>query len=79
MRRLALLLAVIVATLAAVGGLTWGNSALAAPARPDLVVDVTVSAAEVPEVGGIVQLAVVVRNVGSGAADDVALKIRPPA
>jgi len=29
--------------------------------------------------GGIVQVAVVVRNVGSGAADDVALKIRPSA
>jgi hypothetical protein len=79
-RRLALLLAVIVPTVAAaVGGLTWGSSALAAPARPDLVVGVTVSAAEVPVVGGIVQLAIVVRNVGSGAADDVALKLRPPA
>jgi hypothetical protein len=80
MRRLPLLLAVIVSTVAAaVGGLTWGSSALAAPARPDLVVDVTVSSAEVPVAGGIVQVAVVVRNVGSGAADDVALKIRPPA
>jgi hypothetical protein len=29
--------------------------------------------------GGIVQVAVVVRNVGSGVADDVALKIHPPA
>ncbi len=80
MRRLALLLAVIVSTVAAaVGGLTWGSSALAAPARPDLVVDVTVSPAEVPVAGGIVQVAIVVRNVGSGAANDVALKIRPPA
>jgi hypothetical protein len=79
-RRLALLLAVIVSTIAAaVAGLTGGSSALAAPARPDLVVDVTVSPAEVPVAGGIVQLAVVVRNVGSGATDDVALKIRPPA
>jgi Domain of unknown function DUF11/SdrD B-like domain len=79
-RRLALLLAVIVSTVAAaVGGLTWGSSALAAPARPDLVVDVTVSPAEVPVAGGIVQVAIVVRNVGSGAANDVALKIRPPA
>jgi hypothetical protein len=71
-RRLALRLAVIVSTVAAaVGALTWGSSALAAPARPDLVVDVTVSAAEVPVVGGIVQLAIVVRNVGSGVAGDV--------
>jgi SdrD B-like domain/Domain of unknown function DUF11 len=80
MRRLALALAVIVSTVAAaVGGLTWGSWALAAPARPDLVVDVTVSPAEVPAAGGVVQLAIVVRNVGSAPADDVALKIRQPA
>jgi hypothetical protein len=73
-------LAVIVSTVAAaVGGLAWGSTALAAPARPDLVVDLTVSSAEVPVAGGIVQVAVVVRNVGSGAAGDVTLKIRPPA
>jgi hypothetical protein len=80
MRRLALLLIVILSTVAAaVASLTWGSSAFAAPARPDLVVDVTVSPTEVPVAGGVVQLAVVVRNVGSASADDVALKIRPPA
>jgi SdrD B-like domain/Domain of unknown function DUF11 len=79
MHRRLLLLAVIVSVVVAVGGLTWGSSALAAPARPDLVVDVTVSSLEVPVAGGIVQVAVVVRNIGSGAAGDVALKIRPPA
>src|SRR6266540_162309 len=80
MRRLALLLAVILSTVAAaVAGLTWGSSAFAAPARPDLVVDVTVNPAEVPAAGGIVQVAIMVRNVGSGSANDVALKIRPPA
>jgi hypothetical protein len=74
MRRLALLLAVIVSTVAAaVAGLTWASSAFAAPARPDLVVDVTVNPAEVPVAGGIVQVAIVVRNVGSGSADGVAL------
>lgn len=67
MRRLALLLAMIVSTVAtAVAGLTGGSSALAAPARPDLVVDVTLSPVEVPMAGGIVQVAVVVRNVGPG-------------
>jgi SdrD B-like domain/Domain of unknown function DUF11 len=80
MRRLALLLAVIVFTVAvAVAGLTWGSSAFAAPARPDLVVDVTVSPVEVPVAGGDVQLAIVVRNVGSASAADVALKVRLPA
>ena len=78
MRRLALLLAVSTVA-AAVVGLTWGTSAFAAPARPDLVVDLTVGAAEVPAAGGIVQVAIVVRNVGSASADNVALKIRPPA
>jgi hypothetical protein len=79
-RGLGLLLAVIVSSVAAaVGGLSWGSSALAAPARPDLVVELTVSAAEVPVVGGILQLAVVVGNLGSGAANDLALKLRPPA
>jgi hypothetical protein len=77
-RRLALLLAVSTVA-AAVAGLTWGTSAFAAPARPDLVVDLTVGATEVPAAGGIVQVAVVVRNVGSASADNVALKIRPPA
>jgi Domain of unknown function DUF11/SdrD B-like domain len=77
-RRLALLLAVSTVA-AAVAGLTWGTSAFAAPARPDLVVDLTVGAAEVPAAGGIVQVAIVVRNVGSASADNLALKIRPPA
>jgi hypothetical protein len=76
MRRPALLLAVI---LPVVSGLAWGTSAFAAPARPDLVVDLTASPAEVPVAGGIVQLAIVVRNVGSAAAENLALKIRPPA
>jgi hypothetical protein len=80
MRRLALLLAVIVSTVAvAVAGLAWAGSAFAAPARPDLVVDVTVSPVEVPAAGGDVQVAIVVRNVGSGAANDVKVKVRPPA
>jgi uncharacterized membrane protein len=80
MRPRALQLAVIVSTvIAAAGGLTWASSALAAPARPDLVVDVTVSPEEVPVAGGVVQVAVVVRNVGAAPAGDVALKIRPPA
>src|SRR6266536_5024679 len=80
MRRLALLLAVIVSTVAvAVAGLAWAGSAFAAPARPDLVVDVTVSPVEVTAAGGDVQVAIVVRNVGSGAANDVKVKVRPPA
>jgi hypothetical protein len=80
MRRLALLLAVIVSTVAAVvTGLAWAGSAFAAPARPDLAVDVTVNPAEVPAAGGDVQVAIVVRNVGSGAANDVTVKLRPPA
>jgi hypothetical protein len=38
-----------------------------------------VSPGEVPAAGGMVQVAIVVRNVGSASAEDVALKIRPPA
>jgi hypothetical protein len=53
MRRLALLLAVIVFTVA---GVAWGTSAFAAPARPDLVVDLTVGAAEVPRPAGSCRL-----------------------
>ncbi len=80
MRRLAVLLAVALSTAAvAVAGLTWASSAAAAPARPDLVVDVTVSPAEVPVAGGDLQLAIVVRNVGSASANDVAVKVRLPA
>src|SRR6266487_4521562 len=51
----------------------------AAPARPDLVVDVTANPAELPPVGGDVQVTIVVRNLGSGPANDVKVKIRPPA
>jgi uncharacterized repeat protein (TIGR01451 family) len=51
----------------------------AAPTRPDLVMGLTVDPAEVPTAGGVVQVAIVIRNVGSGSADNVALKIRPPA
>jgi hypothetical protein len=79
MQRPLLLLAVIVSVVVAVGGLTLGSPALAAPARPDLVVDLTVSPAEVPVAGGVVQLAILVRNVGSASAGGVTLKIRPPA
>jgi hypothetical protein len=50
-RRLALLLAVSTVA-AAVAGLTWGTSAFAAPARPDLVVDLTVGAARSPRPAG---------------------------
>jgi hypothetical protein len=79
-RRLTLLLAVTVLTgAAAVTGLAWAGSSVAAPARPDLVVDVTVDPAEVPPAGGEVQVAIVVRNVGAGSADDVTVKMRPPA
>jgi hypothetical protein len=79
-RRLALLLAVILSTVAAaVAGLTWGSSALAATARPDLVTDVTADPTEVGAAGGYVQVAIVLRNAGSASADDVTLKIRPPA
>jgi hypothetical protein len=54
MRRLALLLTAIVSTVAAaVGGLTWGSPALAAPARPDLVVDLVASPAEAPWLAGL--------------------------
>jgi uncharacterized repeat protein (TIGR01451 family) len=64
----------------AVAGLVAPAAALAAPlARPDLVVEVTVDPAEVPPAGGVVQVAIVVRNTGAGPAADVALKVRPPA
>ena len=79
MHRRLLLLAAIVAVVVAVGALTLGSPALAASARPDLVVDLTVIPAEVPVAGGVVQLAIEVRNVGAASAGDVALRIRPPA
>jgi Domain of unknown function DUF11 len=53
--------------------------ASAAPARPDLAVAVTVNPAEVNPAGGIVEVTVLVGNVGSGPADDVTVKVRPPA
>jgi hypothetical protein len=81
MRRFALLSGVIVSTAAAVAaGLVVGvGSVGAAPARPDLGVDVTVDPAELPPAGGIVQLTTLVRNGGSGPAADVTVKIRLPA
>ena len=75
------LLTLSAATTGLVGGAALASAVFPAAAltRPDLVVDVTVSPAEVPTAGGIVQVAIVVGNVGSGPADTVALKIRPPA
>jgi hypothetical protein len=69
---------------AAVTGLAGAGSALAAAAsaaaaRSDLVVEVTANPAEVNPAGGGVQVAVMVRNVGYGLAEDVAVKVRPPA
>ena len=69
---------------AAVAGIAGtGSASGAAPfvprTRPDLVVEVTVNPAEVPPAGGNVQVAVIVRNVGSGPADGVTVKLRPPA
>lgn len=69
---------------AAVTGLAGAGSALAAAAsaaaaRADLVVEVTANPAEVNPAGGDVQVAVMVRNVGYGLAEDVAVKVRPPA
>ena len=63
------------------GGAAFASAALpsAAPTRPDLVVDVTVNPAEVHPAGGDVQVAIVVRNLGSGPGDNVAVKLRPPA
>jgi uncharacterized repeat protein (TIGR01451 family) len=52
---------------------------VAAPTRPDLVVGLTVDPAQVPTAGGVVQVAIVIHNLGSGSADTVALRIRPPA
>jgi hypothetical protein len=72
MRRPTLLLAVIASVFGtAFVGLAWAGSASAAPPRPDLVVDVTVNPLEVPAGGGDVQVAIVVRNAGSGSAADV--------
>lgn len=51
----------------------------AAPARPDLVLAVSSNPAEVHPAGGIVQVAIAVRNAGSAPAEDVTVKVRPPA
>ena len=79
--RAALALAIITAAVAGIAGTGAVPAVLAAaaPARPDLVVDVTANPAELPPVGGDVQVTIVVRNLGSGPANDVKVKIRPPA
>jgi hypothetical protein len=64
---------------AAVTGLAGAAAASAAAARPDLVLEVTANPAEVNPAGGDVAVAVVVGNVGAGRADDVTVKVRPPA
>jgi hypothetical protein len=73
----------LVAVAATVTGLAGAGSASAAAsaaaARSDLVVEVTADPAEVNPAGGNVELAVVVRNVGAGLANDVTVKLRPPA
>lgn len=81
MRRLTLLPAVVLSVVVAivVGLVVEVGSAGAAPARPDLAVDLTADPAELPPAGGVVTVAIAVRNVGSGRAADVTVKIRPPA
>ncbi|HEU4397380.1 MAG TPA: hypothetical protein VFU54_06025 [Actinomycetota bacterium] len=78
MVRAAFALVVLFAAVAATG-----SASAAAPfvprTRPDLVVEVTVNPAEVPPAGGNVQVAIIVGNVGSGPADGVTVKLRPPA
>jgi hypothetical protein len=64
---------------AALTGLAGAGAALAAPARPDLVVEVTADPAEVNPAGGIVEVAIMVGNVGAGLANGVTVKVRPPA
>jgi Domain of unknown function DUF11/SdrD B-like domain len=79
--RAALALAIVTAAVAGIAGTGAAAAAFAAaaPARPDLVVDVAANPAELPPVGGDVQVTIVVRNLGSGPANDVKVKIRPPA
>jgi hypothetical protein len=79
--RAALALAIVTAAVAGIAGTGAVPAvfAAAAPARPDLVVDVAANPAELPPVGGDVQVTIVVRNLGSGPANDVKVKIRPPA
>src|SRR5215475_627716 len=81
MRRLVLLLGVVVSVVAAViAGVVGGvGSVGAAPARPDLTVAVTVDPVELSPSGGEVRVSVDVRNVGSGPASDVRVKLRLPA
>ncbi|HYY81328.1 MAG TPA: hypothetical protein VFD04_19430 [Actinomycetes bacterium] len=81
MVRVALPLFVVSAAVAAaVAGM--GSEPAAAPSalrgRPDLVVELTVDPAEIPPAGGDVQVAVVVRNLGSGPATAVVVTLRPP-
>jgi hypothetical protein len=79
--RAAFALAIMTAAVAGIAGTGAAPAVLAAaaPARPDLVVDVTANPAELPPAGGDVQVTIVVRNLGSGPANDVKVKIRPPA
>ena len=73
-------LTVVSAVVAGVAGTSTAPAVSAAvPARPDLVVVVTLDSTEVPVAGGVVQVAVVVGNIGSRPAEAVALRIRPPA
>jgi Domain of unknown function DUF11 len=72
------MLSAAVTSLAGAGSASAAASA-AAPARPDLAVEVTANPAEVNPAGGIVEIAVVVGNVGAGLANDVTVKLRPPA
>jgi hypothetical protein len=79
--RAAYALAIMTAAVAGIAGMGAAPAvfAAAAPARPDLVVEVTANPAELPPAGGYVQVAIVVRNLGSGPANDVKVKLRPPA
>ena len=78
--RAALALLTLSAAVALAGrGAAFAGPRPAAPTRPDLVVEMTASPAEVNPAGGDVEVAILVRNVGSGLADDVTVKLRPPA
>jgi uncharacterized repeat protein (TIGR01451 family) len=76
----AFVLAMMTAAVAGIAGTGAAPAVLAAaaPARPDLVVEVTANPAELPPAGGDVQVSIVVRNLGSGPASDVKVKLRPP-
>jgi hypothetical protein len=79
--RAAFALAIMTAAAAAITGTgsALAVSAAGAPARPDLVVEVTVDPAEIPLAGGIVQVGIVVRNLGPGPANDFTVRLRRPA